>query len=190
MSLLFSLLSSAFSSLSSRLRPRSPLQCSFALFRKGSALEANALDAAYLFHSENSTADAGDKATRRENPGTMAYGCGRRGDALKLYLLWQRYGRAGLGAHVDAGFELARRVSDLVASQRYRDALELGPQPDPLFLQVCFRPKGADVQGEEAKARADRLSKGTHHVYATFRERKNFAVDFAPLPGGIGDFIR
>lgn len=123
----------------------------------------------------------------------MAYGCGRRGDALKLYLLWQRYGRQGLGAHVDAGFALAARVSELVRSGAHAAFLELGPQPDPLFLQVCFRPKEPTshaAAAADAQTRTRLRTKATRHVYDTLRERRRFAVDFAPLPGEIGDFVR
>jgi glutamate decarboxylase len=185
--------------------PHSPLQCSFALFRRGEALTANSLDVAYLFHETSDDADAQHstlsasaqaseaRLARREHPGSMAYGCGRRGDALKLYLLWQRYGRHGLGAHVDAGFELAKRVSQLVREGPHANLLELGPQPDELFLQVCFRPKepshhAAAVDGQTRTCLL--RTKATRHVYDTLRARRRFAVDFAPLPGDLGDFIR
>ncbi|CEH19166.1 related to glutamic acid decarboxylase [Ceraceosorus bombacis] len=71
-----------------------PLQCSFAVFKRGSSLEANSLDAGYLFHTDSQEGieftSRSRHLARRENPGALAYGCGRRGDALKLYLLWNR----------------------------------------------------------------------------------------------------
>ncbi|PWN41748.1 PLP-dependent transferase [Ceraceosorus guamensis] len=173
-----------------------PLQCSFAVFKRGSSLEANSLDAGYLFHTDSQvgieSTSRSRHLARRENPGALAYGCGRRGDALKLYLLWNRYGRRGLGEHVDRGFELAQRVADLTSSEKYKHTLESGPRPDPLFLQVCFRPTTSleEFRRLRKDEQIEALSKCTRHVHATLRQRRRFAVDFAPLPGEIGEFIR
>lgn len=150
-----------------------PHQCSFLIFQKGSVLAANALDASYLFHSKS----------LKDNAGMKTMGCGRRGDALKFFLAWIYNGREGFGNHVDKGMDLVRKVVKIVQSMPQR--LELGPLADPLFLQVCFRPKSSD-----GNASIESLSEATRKVHATLRERRRFAVDFAPLPGGIGDFIR
>lgn len=154
-------------------------QCSYLIIRRGTALNANALSAAYLFHG----------ASLRDNAGLKTMGCGRRGDALKFYLAWQRYGRTGFGAHVDAGFTLARRVVDYVRKQA---DVELGPMPEDLFLQVCFRPAlpAQEQERMDRTAQNERASTATRYVHATLRERKRFAVDFAPLPDDAGDFIR
>lgn len=150
-----------------------PHQCSFLIFRSGSVLNANALDASYLFHSKG----------LKENAGMKTMGCGRRGDCLKMLLAWLQFGREGFGEHVDRGMDLARRVVKKV--QNMSERLELGPTPEPLFLQVCFRPRSS-----KADASVGSLSEATRKVHTTIRERRRFAVDFAPLPGGIGDFIR
>lgn len=127
----------------------------------------------------------------------MAYGCGRRGDALKMYLAWLSTGTAGFGAHVERGMILARDVVGLIRSPAYASRLELGPasaseedDDGPAFLQVCFRPALPKDQVIERQARSELLSKATRHVYETLKERKRFAVDFAPLPKGMGDFVR
>lgn len=158
-----------------------PLQCSFLLVRDADALSANSLDAGYLFHSKD----------RRENAAMKTMGCGRRGDALKFWLYWVRYGKHGFGQHVDAGLALA---TELVEYIRSKPTIELGPLADPLFLQICFRPAmaggesslGTKLEEEEVKKR----SQGTQYVHAELKKRRMFAVDFAPLPNGIGDFIR
>lgn len=155
-----------------------PLQCSFLLVRDADTLSANSLDAGYLFHSKD----------RRENAAMKTMGCGRRGDALKFWLYWLRYGKHGFGAHVDAGLNLA---TELVEYIKAKDSIELGPLADPLFLQICFRPLPPGAQGgakteQEVKER----SEGTQFVYAELKKRRVFAVDFAPLPNGIGDFVR
>ncbi|PWY97457.1 PLP-dependent transferase [Testicularia cyperi] len=163
-----------------------PLQCSFLLVHDAKTLSANSLDAGYLFHSKDS----------RENAAMKTMGCGRRGDALKFWLYWIQYGRAGFGAHVDAGLRLA---SDLVDYIRAKPNLELGPLAEPLFLQICFRPK---VRGATSSSSSSpgtlpsdpttikQRSEGTHFVHEELKRRRRFAVDFAPLPNEIGDFIR
>lgn len=153
-----------------------PLQCSFLLVRDAKALSANSLDAGYLFHSKDS----------RENAAMKTMGCGRRGDALKFWLYWIKYGRSGLGKHVEVGFELA---NELVTYIKAKPGLELGPLAEPLFLQICFRPLPLDADAQR-RASIKTKSAATHFVYEQLKRRRMFAVDFAPLPNDIGDFIR
>lgn len=158
-----------------------PLQCSFLLVRDADTLSANSLDAGYLFHSKD----------RRENAAMKTMGCGRRGDALKFWLYWMRYGKQGFGHHVDAGLQLATQLVEYIRS---KPELELGPLADPLFLQICFRPKQPDSADDAAHALDQEQvrvrSKGTQFVYQELKRRRMFAVDFAPLPNDIGDYIR
>lgn len=133
-------------------------QCSFLLVRDRRTLSMRVDDAGYLFHG---ALDAPDLATK-------TLGCGRRGEALKLYLVWLRYGTHGLCAHVQAGLAMARA---LLAHLETHTALELGPLAEPLFLQICFRPRG---QGSE----------GTRRAHAQLAAAQRYAVDFAPLPDG------
>ncbi|KAJ1035798.1 hypothetical protein NDA13_000457 [Ustilago tritici] len=155
-----------------------PLQCSFLLVRDADTLSANSLDAGYLFHSKD----------RRENAAMKTMGCGRRGDALKFWLYWLRYGKDGFGEHVDAGLDLA---TELVEYIRTKEGIELGPLADPLFLQICFRPLPSGTKGEaKGEEEVEKRSAGTQFVYAELKKRSMFAVDFAPLPNAIGDFVR
>lgn len=167
-----------------------PLQCSFLLVRDADTLSANSLDAGYLFHS----------ADRRENAAMKTMGCGRRGDALKFWLYWVRYGKHGFGQHVDAGLHLASELVDYIRSKP--EQIELGPLADPLFLQICFRPlrpangvsdvsqNGNVVAKQLSDEEVKRRSAATQFVYQELKTRRMFAVDFAPLPNGIGDYIR
>lgn len=159
-----------------------PLQCSFLLVRDAATLSANSLDAGYLFHSKDS----------RENAAMKTMGCGRRGDALKFWLYWVRYGKHGFGSHVDAGLELATELVEYIRSKPTQ--LELGPLANPLFLQICFRPiqPGRVAQSNEALSNdeVNKRSEGTQFVYQELKRRRMFAVDFAPLPNAIGDFVR
>ena len=134
-------------------------QCSFLLVRDRRTLSVRVDDAGYLFHE---VPGAPDLATK-------TLGCGRRGEALKLYLVWLRYGTHGLCAHVQAGLAKARTLlAHLEARAR---TLELGPLAEPLFLQICFRPRG---QGSE----------GTRRAHAQLAAAQRYAMDFAPLPDG------
>ncbi|WFD23222.1 glutamate decarboxylase [Malassezia equina] len=133
-------------------------QCSFLLVRDRRTLTTSVDDAGYLFHE---APDAPDLATK-------TLGCGRRGEALKLYLVWLRYGTQGLCAHVQAGLAKARTLLTYV--ETHSQTIELGPLAEPLFLQICFRPRG---QGSE----------GTRRAHARLAAQR-YAVDFAPLPDG------
>ena len=155
-----------------------PLQCSFLLVRDARALGANSLDAGYLFHSSDA----------RENAAMKTMGCGRRGDALKFWLYWVRYGATGFGQHVDTGLALAERVVSYITTTK-NASIELGPLADPLFLQVCFRPIPAH-EADKAKATVAHRSAATRAVHTEIQKAQQFAVDFAPLPNEIGDFIR
>lgn len=132
-----------------------PQQCSFFLVRHAHTLYAHSVKAGYLFHSNNR-----DQASK-------TLGCGRRGDALKLYLAWVRYGRAGFGAHIDAGMELSRRVRAFLERET---SFEVLSGAEPQFLQVCFRPRGA----ESSDIRA---------LYDALQRERMYALDFAPVDG-------
>lgn len=177
-----------------------PHQCSFALFRNGDTLSHNALEAPYLFHasdvsSDTSAATQSDeraaalkrKLQRREGPAMMNFGCGRRGDALKFYLAWLSKGSDHFGTQVDRGIEAAQEIVQRIKTdQALCERLEVSRMGDQ-FLQVCFRPSLKDKRRE---ASVQEKSKATQYVHTTLRQRRRFAVDFAPLGKGQGDFIR
>ena len=131
-----------------------PQQCSFLLVRDAAALSTHAIEAGYLFH--HNTHDQAAKSL----------GCGRRSDALKLYLAWLRYGTNGFGEHINAGISMAHRLRALIEAD---PRLELGAVAEPQFLQLCFRPTG-----DSARVPAMRD--------ALLREDK-YALDFAPVRG-------
>jgi hypothetical protein len=179
----------------------SPHQCSFALFRNGNNLDSNALDAPYLFHDESTTSsnsnghakaldDSQRKRIRRDAPSKAAFGCGRRGDALKLYLVWLSKGSSHFGAQVDLAISYAQEIVKRIEEDPHlADLLEVSSRHGPLdslYAQVCFRPK----VGAHGKETTEEKSRATRHVHAALRQQKTYAVDFAPLGGGQGDFIR
>ena len=77
-----------------------PITCSFLLgadmklFHKSNTLPAN-----YLFHGDPSDTD------EVYDLADLTLQCGRRGDALKLYLAWVYHGSQGFAAQIDCAFE-------------------------------------------------------------------------------------
>ncbi|KAG0351005.1 hypothetical protein BGZ54_003479 [Gamsiella multidivaricata] len=137
------------------------LQCSLLLVQDSSIFaRANALKANYLFHGQSH--DLGD--------GTL--GCGRRSDAIKLFLGWRYYGKLGYQARIEKSLSNVKRFVELLAQdemngqriqmlrlesdhektynqdgKQQRYALETGgrDRSQPSLLQVCFwyRPQGS-----------------------------------------------
>lgn len=108
-----------------------PLQASLLVTRRGGALAAaNAVGAGgagYLYR-----ADAPHAASDR---GDAYGGCGRRADALKVWLAWKAAGEAGLGAKVDAAVGLAAYAAAAVDA-RGDGALALAAPPS--YANACF----------------------------------------------------
>ena len=80
-----------------------PLQCStFVCKHPGSLSKANGAKAEYLFQPDknNSGADLGDRTIQ----------CGRKADALKLWLAWKLRGDKGFAECIDRSFHLAKFV--------------------------------------------------------------------------------
>ncbi|ORX82488.1 PLP-dependent transferase [Basidiobolus meristosporus CBS 931.73] len=99
-----------------------PLQCSYLLTKDPFVLQKyNSLNAGYLFHGENY--DLGD--------GTV--GCGRRPDAVKMFMAWKYNGSQGFESRVDRGFELAQYMyRKITENPRFRMVRK------PASLNVCF----------------------------------------------------
>lgn len=141
------------------------LQCSLLLVPDSTIFpRANALKANYLFHGQSH--DLGD--------GTL--GCGRRSDAIKLFLGWKYYGKLGYQARIEKSLSNVRRFVELLHQDDMRgqqiQMLRLGSddhdleerlvkerqhtrdKTQPSLLQICFwyRPKGSkkiDWRGTE-----------------------------------------
>ncbi|XP_011497415.1 PREDICTED: cysteine sulfinic acid decarboxylase-like [Ceratosolen solmsi marchali] len=88
-----------------------PFQCSFFLVKGKNALhEANCAGAKYLFQQDkfyDVSWDTGDKSVQ----------CGRKTDALKLWLMWKARGTAGLRHSVDVAMEAAEYFFQLVKNR-------------------------------------------------------------------------
>ncbi|KAK3083974.1 hypothetical protein FSP39_006153 [Pinctada imbricata] len=104
-----------------------PQQCS-AFFTKHKDLlsQAHCANAAYLFQQDkfyDVSLDTGDKSIQ----------CGRRNDALKLWMMWKNKGDEGYERDIDNQFECARHLASLV---KERDGFELLLEPE--CTNVCF----------------------------------------------------
>lgn len=158
-----------------------PLQCSMLLTPHNGHLmfaQVNSLKADYLFHG---------------NPvdlGAATIGCGRRPDAVKIFLAWKFYGKQGLGQRVDRALLSA---SDFMAIVRERPGFILVKDPCP-FLQICFWyvPDALKEKVASWKSNATyqvNMAKVTRVIQQNVNHSGAFLVDHAPLPE-LPDFFR
>ncbi|KAI9299802.1 pyridoxal phosphate-dependent transferase, partial [Cunninghamella echinulata] len=158
-----------------------PLQCSMLLTpHQGHQLfaQVNSLKADYLFHG---------------NPydlGLGTIGCGRRADALKMFLAWKFYGKQGLGDRIDKALASAKQFTK---ETRKRKGFILVKDPCP-FLQVCFWyvPSELGDQIEIWKNNNvynDNMAKITRTIHQHINQSGAYLVDHAPL-NDLPDFFR
>ena len=109
-----------------------PLICSAILVKQRGILGdlSSSGNTDYLFHDDQNS---------EYNLGHQSFQCGRKVDALKLWLSWKYHGRSGYEARVVHLFELTQYVSDYI---RNCERLELMVQPS--FLNICFRYNPSD----------------------------------------------
>lgn len=151
-----------------------PCTCSFLLVPDIKVFtKANSLKAPYLFHS----ADEDDNWDLAD--GTM--GCGRRSDALKLYLGWQWYGTEGYGKRVDHAFEMTQYLAEKI--KEAPDFYLISEYPPPL-LQTCFYYTPNNHLGDKSEN-----SKITRHVVRKLLEDSKYLIDFSS-DAKHGDFFR
>lgn len=110
-----------------------PLSCAVLLTRKHTVLkEAFSMDAEYLFHGNEM--DLGQKSLQ----------CGRRADALKLWVAWKFEGDAGLENRVNKLVEISRQLAGKI---REHSNFELLCEPETPI--VCFRFLHHDLSGDQ-----------------------------------------
>ena len=117
-----------------------PLTCSVVLFRDTGLLQRSLDESAtYLFQRDEDDF----------NPGVRSLQCGRRNDALKLWVAWQRHGDAGYERRVERQFALAAHAAGLIEADP-----ELALVRRPQSINVCF-----EVEGVDARAVCDLLDR-------------------------------
>lgn len=104
-----------------------PLIATAILFReKGNLFNScSAHGTEYLFHEHD---DA------RYDLGQYSLQCGRKVDALKLWLTWKHFGDRGYEERIDNSFELAKYAAECVNNHKKLEMLA-----PPQFLNICFR---------------------------------------------------
>jgi glutamate decarboxylase len=159
-----------------------PTSCSFLLLPDERVfVQANSLDAPYLFHNCINEDENFDLAN-----GTM--GCGRRADSLKMYMAWLYYGQKGFQQRVDHAYSIAEYcVYKLQNTPGFTIVNEL-----PITcLQVCFyyNPSSDPLKGRAMTALTRKIATKLH-------QSGGFLVDFAPNPNDSltgednGEFFR
>ncbi|MBE9013794.1 glutamate decarboxylase, partial [Pseudanabaenaceae cyanobacterium LEGE 13415] len=148
-----------------------PLVCSAILINHQGILAqtvSNA-DTDYLFHDhENASYDLGLTSLQ----------CGRKADALKLWLAWQYYGKSGYQQRMNWLLEMAQ-----YATQKVIDCAELELIAPTQFLNVCFRyiPKDESNIDQFNLALRDRLVKSGESLvnYASINGKISFRLILA-----------
>ncbi|MEO1374228.1 MAG: pyridoxal-dependent decarboxylase [Cyanobacteria bacterium J06635_10] len=144
-----------------------PLICSAILVKNQGILAAACSGGGtdYLFHDDENDG---------YNLGKMSLQCGRKVDALKLWLCWKHYGKKGYEKQVDSLFELANYATDYI---RNSENLELIAEPQ--FLNICFRYVPKENQLDESaleqlnlKIRSQLIRTGETFVnYASYQSK-------------------
>ena len=148
-----------------------PFVCSALLVReKGRLAATNGMQADYLFHANE---DA------EYNLGDLSLQCGRRVDALKLWLSWHALGDDGHAHRIDHLFELAGALRNMVVERR---GFELVREPEGLNVCFHFVPESVS-ESTNGAARSERLGKATMEIRELLRRSGQVLVNYAPLAG-------
>lgn len=152
-----------------------PLSASVILVKKPGLLHrCNAVHAEYLYHADNDEPDL--------DTGEMSIQCGRRVDALKVWLAWKARGDAGMADIVDRKFELAAAMRRLVSE---RDRFELLSDSDAAGggCNTCFVYHAESLDGLPPDAKLRALDAGTHVLRERVRLRGRVLTNYAPVFG-------
>ena len=107
----------------------------------------------YLLHPETAATDLGN----------ISLQCGRRNDALKLWLAWKDKGDAGWGRMVDSYMELADYLETQISQN---PSLEMASSR--MWTNVCFQfvPNGysGDISALNSQIRSELLADGSFMV--------------------------
>ncbi|KAJ1958745.1 Glutamate decarboxylase 2 [Linderina pennispora] len=176
-----------------------PLQCSFLIMRDGlgTMKESLGLNASYLFHQQTHAddmlsvdSDPASAACARLggswDVGDATMGCGRRPDAIKLWVSWRYYGTKYFHDRVVRARQLALDLASMVESRQSAEGQwRLFTRPQSNCVCFWFVPRGIGEEdlGEVTKAICHHINKAGKILidYAT--------VDlYKPLPGqAIGE---
>jgi glutamate decarboxylase len=106
--------------------------------------------------------------------------CGRKGDALKMFLGWTFYGKAGYALAIENAFETAEYLFTLLSE--HPDIVMVSKRPLPC-LQVCFYYAKVGTLSDDFEANGK--------ITETIAQRlvtRGWMIDYAP--GDQGKFFR
>jgi glutamate/tyrosine decarboxylase-like PLP-dependent enzyme len=111
-----------------------PLICSAFLIKNANILKAvcsHTSEVPYLLHSKAADVDLG----------RISLQCGRRNDALKLWLAWREIGDEGWARRCEEFIELADYLQSLIEQQPEMEIMSTRK-----WTNVCFRMKSANIE--------------------------------------------
>jgi len=152
-----------------------PLSASVIIVREpGLLYQCNAVHAEYLYHADNEAPDL--------DTGEMSIQCGRRVDALKVWLAWKARGDAGMAEIVDRKFELASKMRRMV---RERERFELLSDLDDVggSCNTCFVYHAPSLAGLPPEQKLRALDASTHVLRERVRLRGRVLTNYAPVFG-------
>lgn len=120
--------------------------------------------------------------------------CGRRPDALKLYLHWRYYGKEGMASHVETAFEGAQHLAKLVSEEPKLRLVSKDLQVPVPCSQVCFYYHYASGhQDGLSVAQEEKLNTQYTRQIAAGLMQRGWMIDYAPgsgREGERGEFLR
>lgn len=150
-----------------------PVTCSFLLGPDVNLFhQASSIDAGYLFH-EKVGEEVYDLAE-------LTPQCGRKGDALKLFLGWTYYGTEGYAKILEGAYETAEYFYSLLDANPNFVLVSKSPLP---CLQICFYWTKGGVLNQDFEANTLVTANIVHGLVA-----RGFMIDYAP--GEHGKFFR
>lgn len=161
----------------------SPLQCSpFVTQHHGLLRECHSSCASYLFQSDknyDTSYDIGDKSIL----------CGRKVDALKIWMMWKAKGDDGLAKDVDHAFGLANYIFEKLRRTAGFRSAHAG---EPMCTNVCFWyiPKRLRHREDaETPAWWQEVGEVAPHIKKRMMERGSMLIGYQPL-GEKTNFFR
>lgn len=148
-----------------------PLITSALLMRNAGLLaQSLSVEADYIFH---------DTPEATDDLGNMSLQCGRRVDALKLWLAWQVRGDDGYRQLIDRFFGMAEKFA---ARIRRRDSFQLVRRPQSCNVLFHYLPREIREipDGSERREILDEL---TPEIRERVKQRGKVMVNFAPVDG-------
>ncbi|KAK7468144.1 hypothetical protein BaRGS_00036608 [Batillaria attramentaria] len=159
-----------------------PIQCSALLVKQqGMLMDANGLKAEYLFMPDKAydvSYDIGDRTVQ----------CGRKVDAVKVWMMWKALGDKGMGERVERAFENAEYFTKRIKDREgFRFVI-----PEFECTNICFWYIPPSLRGqEETEEWWAKLGKVAPRIKQRMMEQGTMLVGYTPLaPKNFVNFFR